>query len=164
MAKKVFVASETVITADDMNRLEALRADIFNEPADKDSARAAIGAAPTSHGHSAATPSIGGLGGSDGFISAADLERLRKFASYPFGTTPSPSGTFAVPMINDSGSIVFVTISDLQNIFGSGGGGGETPPSEVDGGESETATFSVDFYGGESETTSFATDLNGGGA
>lgn len=164
MAKRTFIPFGDPITADDLNRWEYLRVDIFSEPGTKDEARSAIGAAPEVHNHSAATPSVGGIGGAAGFISATDLELLRRFSAYPSGTSLSPSGTFAVPMLNDSGSIVFVKISDLQTIFGSGGEGGGTTPSELDGGESETSAFSSEFDGGESETSSFATDLNGGGA
>lgn len=163
MTKRIFVPFGDPVTAEDLNKWESLRADIFGEPATKDDARAAISAAAAVHGHDHASPSVGGIGGSPGFISAVDLERLRRFSSYPIGgTSPSPSGTYAVPMISETGSVVFVTISDLQTVFGSGGGG--VVPTDADGGESETTTFASELDGGESETTIFSTELDGGEA
>lgn len=163
MAKKIFVPNQGTINADDLNRWENLRVDIFDEATTKDGARAAIAAAPTVHAHSQAAPSVGGIGGQAGFIPPPDLERLRMMSAYPSATTASADGLFAMPMITPGGDIVFMTITQLQEIFGGEGGGGPTQTA-FDGGESETASYEAEIDGGESETTSFSTALDGGGA
>lgn len=164
MAKKVFVPGQTSITATDMNRLETLRADVFDEATTKEGARIAIGASPIVHAHSVATPSTNGFGGSQGFISAPDMEKLRTISTYPATTSSSASGSFVIPMIADNGSIIFMTVAALQSVFGSGGGPPPTPVGEVNGGESETTSFAVEANGGESDTAVFTIEIDGGEA
>lgn len=160
MPKKVYVDGQGVVTAADLNALETLRFDVFDEATTKPSARAAIGAVTADHPHPAAVPSVNGFGGSAGFLSATNAEKLQQITSYPQQSTQLITDNHVIRIIAPTGEIYGATIADLKAIFGSGGGTTPPPITDINAGGAENNTTEIIDCGGS--TTTVVTTFDAG--